>query len=93
MVASELGDGLVHAFIQQVLVAKQAVLDVVRPVEFQGLAVGPVVLEHTVRADVVQQPANHHKVLIQQSRRDFAAGDAVRGGGLRRVGATGRVRR
>ena len=57
MVACELGDRFVNALVQQVFVAFEPVLNIVRTVEFERFAVGTVLLEQEIRADVVQQTA------------------------------------
>ena len=48
MIARELGDGLVHALLQQVLVAEQAMQDVTFPVELQRF-------RHTATGDAVRR--------------------------------------
>ena len=72
-------------------------LHIVWAVEGERLAVRAVVLEHTVRADVVQQRAEHGLTRVEVARRDDAARHAVgRGHGERALhrfaGAFGRVR-
>ena len=78
MIARELGDGLVHALLQQVLVAEQAMQDVTFPVELQRFAITAVMLEHAIRADVVQQAADRRQMFVDQAFRHTATGDAVR---------------
>ena len=57
--------------VQQVFVAFEPVpLNIVRTVEFERFAVGTVLLWQEIRADVVQQTANDHQMLVDEPRRN-----------------------
>ena len=83
MVAAELGDGLVHALVEQILVALKTVQNVAFLAEFERFAVRAVMLEHAVGADVMQQSADEYQMLVEQTRWHMAAGDACGGRYLR----------
>ena len=85
MVACELGDRFVNALVQQVFVAFEPVLNIVRTVEFERFAVGTVLLEQEIRADVVQQTANDHQMLVDEPRRNGTSGQPFRGRHRRHV--------
>ena len=65
MVAAELGDGFVHTLIEQILITLKSVQDVSFLAEFERFAVRAVMLEYAICADIVQQPADEHQMLVQ----------------------------
>ncbi len=79
VIARELRDGFVHAFLEQILIALETMLHITRTVEFQRVAVRTILFEQEIRADIMQQRSDHHHMLVDKSRRHAASGDAVRG--------------
>ena len=65
VITAELGDVLVHTLIEQILVTLKSVQDVSFLAEFERFAVRAVMLEYAIRADIVQQPADEHQMLVQ----------------------------